>query len=245
MVLSLIQQNIYPRNLLLLNFITYLIKCYQSQINAEKKQQKNSQQWTKSEDLLLLQLVFQMGSKWIQISQQFSNRNPSQCCQRWRRISPSEKKRFNWTKEEDEQVIKLHKVLGPKWKDISKHFNNRKYRNVRSRYLNILIPDLNKNPFTEEEDLQIITKYSQIGSRWARIAEGLHKRTDNQVKNRFYSILQPRLLNQNRLLNQKHPYYIKQQDQTQKKIKLIFFNSDLLQDLKGQNEKIYQDSFLS
>lgn len=46
-----------------------------------------------------------------------------------------------------------------------------------------------KVSWTEEEDKKIFILYKQHGAKWSRIAKEFKDKTDNQVKNRFYSTL--------------------------------------------------------
>lgn len=62
-------------------------------------------------------------------------------------------------------------------------------KQCRERWFNHLDPDLNKGPFTAEEDEQILSMKFTVGSKWAAIATALEGRTDNMVKNRYNSTL--------------------------------------------------------
>lgn len=67
--------------------------------------------------------------------------------------------------------------------------DNRSGKQVRERYINKLDPELNNNQFNEEEDRIIIDKYYKIGPKWSEIAKYLTGRSENMVKNRFYSYI--------------------------------------------------------
>ena len=66
-------------------------------------------------------------------------------------------------------------------------------RQCRERWHNHLSPSICKSARTAGEDALIMDKYSEIGSAWATIALSLPGRTDNAVKNHFYSSLKRRL----------------------------------------------------
>jgi len=57
------------------------------------------------------------------------------------------------------------------------------------RWHNHLDPNINKAPWTQEEDSLIMELYHEFGSQWNRIASSLEGRTDNSVKNHFNSSL--------------------------------------------------------
>lgn len=63
-------------------------------------------------------------------------------------------------------------------------------------------PDLNTAPWGLEEDEKIIEIYKEVGGRWSIIQKQLKGRSENSIKNRFYSFLR------NKYLNIKNPYYV-------------------------------------
>ena len=62
-------------------------------------------------------------------------------------------------------------------------------KHCRERWLNHLDPNLKKCEWTPEEDQTICTNQSAIGNKWSVISKLLPGRTENQVKNRWKSIL--------------------------------------------------------
>ena len=95
----------------------------------------------------------------------------------------------HFTREEDEQLLSLHKIYGKKWNLIAKAMKNRTGKQIRDRFLNSLAPGVIKHRFTYEEDLRIIKYYKLYGRAWSSIAKYIKGRTGDMIKNRFYSNL--------------------------------------------------------
>ncbi|KAL4471407.1 hypothetical protein ABPG74_008300 [Tetrahymena malaccensis] len=159
-----------------------------SQSRLEKQSKRSTKAWTEEEDRLLRFYYSKHNGKWPAIANEMADRNASQCSQRWRRIKPS-KIRRPWTPEEDSMVLALIKQHGKNWGLISSQMDNRSGKQVRERYINKLDPELNNGQFNEEEDRIIIDKYYKIGPKWSEIAKFLQGRSENMVKNRFYSYI--------------------------------------------------------
>ena len=62
-------------------------------------------------------------------------------------------------------------------------------KQIRDHYLNSLDENLNKNQFSKEEDLKIISLFKIYGNSWVKIAKKFNGRTGDIVKNRYYSSL--------------------------------------------------------
>ncbi|CAD8090193.1 unnamed protein product [Paramecium primaurelia] len=186
--------------------------------------------WTIEEDHQLQELRQSMGLDWIEVARRIGRRNPSQCAQRWKRIK-GYKLRRQWSQEEDDKLKSLVKEYGYHWSRIAKLMPNRTGKQIREHYLNQLHPDLNNEPWTQEEDEKLIEIYNKIGGKWSAIQKHLNGRSENSIKNRFYSYLRTKYF------GVKNPYYIvpEQENSIQMDQKLNKIEENKTQDYSIQN----------
>ncbi|KAG6487934.1 hypothetical protein ZIOFF_056672 [Zingiber officinale] len=95
-----------------------------------------------------------------------------------------------WTAEEDEILVEYVRKNGPRnWSSIrTQGLLLRDRKSCRFRWVNVLQPGLKTGcKFSEEEERVVIELQAQLGNKWARIATYLPGRTDNDVKNFWYT----------------------------------------------------------
>ena len=98
--------------------------------------------------------------------------------------------RVNFTEAEDAKLIELVNQFGDvEWMKIADNMPGRNIRQCRERWLNYLSPDLDKGPWTREEDNLLLQKYQEIGPKWKAISTLFPKRTDISLKNRMHKLV--------------------------------------------------------
>lgn len=111
-------------------------------------------------------------------------------------------KRRPWVMKEDETMRKLVEENGTKqWTIIAEKLNkcfpcnSRTGKQCRERWHNHLNPGINKESWSIQEEITLFTTHSKLGNKWAEISNYLPGRTDNCIKNHFYSTLRKQFRN--------------------------------------------------
>ena len=94
-----------------------------------------------------------------------------------------------WDEDEDDILNQWVKENGPKnWAKCAKLIKCRTGKQCREHWKNKLNEDIKKGQWTPEDDLLILKFYNKYQS-WKQIIPIFDSRTENSIKNRFFSLL--------------------------------------------------------
>jgi hypothetical protein len=154
-----------------------------------------STKWTTEEnDFLLLCVDGNPNPNWNEVCLMFQGKTPQQLAERWEKVLNPTLVKGSWTLEEDQLILSFVQENGTKeWTKLAGLLPGRIGKQCRERWRNHLDPDLNRTPWTEEEDRILIEMVETLGSKWVKIADFLPGRSDNAIKNRWNSTVKKRL----------------------------------------------------
>jgi hypothetical protein len=100
----------------------------------------------------------------------------------------SKQKRRLFTPEEDALLCRVmleQQFVG--WNAVAARIPGRTARQCRDRWANYVCPENKNAPWTDLEDDLLIAKFRELGPRWTSISKFFDGRSENNVKNRWYT----------------------------------------------------------
>lgn len=132
---------------------------------------------------------------WQTVTNLVPGRSSLQCQKRWLFIQNIEGKKSAWTSRETEilkriaEEVTAQSISGlnqPKeWTRIAEEFNKavgpgsqRKPRQCRERWINVIDPSVRRDKWTVEEEYKILKLWKEMGSKWHEISLLIEGRTE-------------------------------------------------------------------
>jgi hypothetical protein len=170
------------------------------------KKKAATTKWNNSEYTALISLVRQFGEEWNLIASKIPHKTSIQCMQKFKNSQRSAKK-GNWSPEEDKILLDWVDTYGhTKWTECSKLIKGRCGKQCRERWVNILNPEVKKGNWSVEEQEKIFKNLNVHYTSWSSLSKILPGRTENSIKNYFYSSI--RRLKSNNIINVLTELYI-------------------------------------
>ncbi|CAG9316962.1 unnamed protein product [Blepharisma stoltei] len=174
----------------------------------EENKKKYQRTWDKRHIEFLYQLSYEFSRNFhkpiedlketdlYQIAAQL-NRSPSQCLNKLREIIATGTLRPGTWSDPEDAIINECVKKNKKWGFTAKEINLRVHKGMKvrtgkqckERWNNHLDPNVNKGPWSNEEDLKLLELYKAFGNKWSKISQALKTRTENSIKNRLKSLI--------------------------------------------------------
>lgn len=108
-------------------------------------------------------------------------------------------KRYKWTESQDKLLLKTlsSQSLPFDWRQIQTQLQQKgllkTHKQIRLRWKNHLDPSLSHSPWTPSDLSLLLETYLLKGNKWKEIAADFPGRTDNCIKNKFFSVVRKSL----------------------------------------------------
>ncbi|KAH7468685.1 hypothetical protein KRP22_011868 [Phytophthora ramorum] len=155
------------------------------------------QRWTTAEKEKLRTLVTTHGARnWLFIASQLPGRTDLQCLQQWYRTLDAKvvKGKGTWTEMEDRVLVDKVAEIGRKWTEVAAFLPGRIGNQCRERFSNHLDPSISTEPWTTMEETTLTEAIEKYSTQWGLIAAELPGRSENAIKNHWYSRERRRML---------------------------------------------------
>ena len=114
--------------------------------------------------------------------------------------------RHSWSKNEDVVLLNIIKNLTHPidWNDVDKQMQNngltKTLKQAKTRYLNHLCPGISKKEWKPVETKLLFQVYLKYKNKWKKISSQFNGRSDNCIKNHFFSVIRKSLRTATKLL---------------------------------------------
>ncbi|KAL2850658.1 hypothetical protein BJY01DRAFT_127714 [Aspergillus pseudoustus] len=151
--------------------------------------------WTASEDALLWEL-YQIQEKaptgkcqkvnWNEIARQIPGRSNKDCRKRYYNRFTGGLRKGSWTQDEDERLFQLVERYHYRWAAIAQKMETRNADQCSKRWHHCLNPELERSPWSDEENTLLLSAVGIHGSSWKEIQRShFPTRSANNIKNQY------------------------------------------------------------
>ncbi|GFR15127.1 transcriptional activator Myb [Trichonephila clavata] len=157
----------------------------------------NKEPFSPEEDAELQQLAQEHNERnWDSIAAKLqTGRSAFQCFQRYQSHLNRSLLRKLWTPEEDAKMLKVIETyrVGKfiPWNIVCNFLENRNVARAMTRYERVLDKEINRGPWTKEEDAMIVACVKRFGKIWSKIRKFLVGRMDSYITTRYEQFLNP------------------------------------------------------
>ncbi|GFY61942.1 transcription factor MYB3R-4 [Trichonephila inaurata madagascariensis] len=157
----------------------------------------NKKPFSPEEDAKLQQLAQEHNERnWDSIAEKLkTGRSAFQCFQRYQsHLNKSLIRKF-WTPEEDAKMLKVIETyrVGKfiPWNIVCNYLENRNVERAMLRYETVLSREINRGPWTKEEDAMIMACVKRFGNNWRKAKQLLVGRINSKIRARYEYFLDP------------------------------------------------------
>ena len=155
-------------------------------VNTHKRTRRI--QWSPQEEQLLVSL--RAGRKaWDEISKGVPGRSIEACQKRYGYIRHRDGLHHpgtGWTKSEVEDLVSLVQKFGPLWSKIAKNFPSRSPEACKIRYHKPYSAEQRSIPWTESEEVTLLSILIGFGRQWKRISKEIPNRSLDACRRHYY-----------------------------------------------------------
>ncbi|GFT04051.1 snRNA-activating protein complex subunit 4 [Trichonephila clavipes] len=157
----------------------------------------NKKPFSPEEDAKLQQLTQEHNERnWDSIAEKLkTGRSAFQCFQRYQSHLNKTLIRKFWTPEEDAKMLKVIETyrVGKfiPWNIVCNFLENRNVQRAMARYDTVLSREINRGPWTKEEDAMIMACVKRFGKNWRKAKQFLVGRINCKIKVRYEHFLEP------------------------------------------------------